>query len=211
MLPKAVVLGGLVVGALTVGVALGALALRAVAPPEPPPESVTSVAPSAAVLRAVQSLARLETTRFHMERVIDVREDQRTLFGLVDTRDALLLVAAGDVVAGVDLAPEGSVLAEVDAERGSVKVQLPAPAILWARLDTERTYVHTRETGLLARRAQNLETRARQEAERSIRGAAVEAGILERAREDATRSVRSLLIGLGFREVQVEFRSPDGK
>ena len=72
--------------------------------------------------------------------------------------------------------------------------------------DGEKTYVHTRKTGVLAQRRENLETRARQEAERTLVEAAREAGIIARAEENATRAVAELVRSLGYVEVDVSVR-----
>lgn len=155
----------------------------------------------AAVVSAVRELARLETAEYHLERIIDLRQEQQLLFGLLESEDALLLVAAGDVTTGVDLGTLGEGDVQVDLRVGRVLVRLPAPAIFRAALDQRKTYVHSRRTGLLARRDERLEGRAR--AVDSFVQAAREAGILDRARVQAERLVRELLRELGFREVVI--------
>jgi hypothetical protein len=141
-----------------------------------------------------------------MERVVDLTEKQSQFFGLIEAEDAILLVAAGDVVAGVDLAKLGDSDIVVDEANHRVRITLPPPQILSAKLDNERTYVHTRRTDVLASRKESLETRARQEAERSIVEAATQAGILERARQNAKRTIETLIHSLGYSDVDVRFR-----
>jgi hypothetical protein len=196
-----------IVGALMlVGIAAGLLIGRCSVPPAPPPAaSVTVVRPTPNVVRAIRDLSRLEGAQYHMERVIDLTEKQTRFFGLIEAEDAILLVASGDVIAGIDLAELGDDDVVVDAERKSVRIKLPPPKILTSRLDNERTYVHTRKTDALAQRKESLETRARKEAENSIVEAATQAGILERARQSNKRTVESLVRSLGFDHVSVEF------
>lgn len=173
----------------------------------PPASSVSTVVkPLPNVLLAVRDLSRLESVAFHMERVIDLTEKQSRLFGLIQSEDAILLVAVADVTAGVDLGKlsEGDV--EVDQLKKRAQIVLPPAEILHASLDNEHTYVHTRRTGLLARRQEALEARARAEAERALLDAAREAGILPRAEESARRSVERLVRSLGYREVDVRVR-----
>ena len=86
---------------------------------------------------------------------------------------------------------------------------LPGPEIFSARLDSQRTFVYSRETDLLAKRSETLETRARRNAESSIREAALSSGILERARADARLSVSGLVRALGFTDVRVRFRDEE--
>lgn len=164
------------------------------------------VRPTPNVLRAVQDLARLETVTFHMERVVDLREEQSHAFGLVHAEDAILLVAVGEVVAGVDLAALRPEDVRVEPAKRRASITLPPPQVFTARLDSERTHVHSRTTDLLARRAEGLESRARQEAERSIRQGALESGVLDRARHSAERTVGSLVRSLGYDEVEVRWR-----
>ena len=160
-----------------------------------------------AVITAMRELAVLQTASFHVERVIDLRDRQSHLFGLVHAEDAMLLVAAGDVSAGVDLGQLRDEDVVVDALAHTATIRLPPAQVLSASLDNEATYVHTRRTDALARRQETLETRARQEAERSLRDAALAGGILQRAQEGAERTLRSLLRSLGYERVQVQFQA----
>lgn len=161
-------------------------------------------------LTAIRDLARLETVSFHLERVVDVRERQSTLFGLVDAQDAILLVAAADVRAGVDLSRLRDEDIEVDMATGHATLVLPAPEIFDSRLDNERTYVHTRETDTLARRSERLETTARRRAEEHLAEAAEESGILDRARENAESTLRALVQSLGYAEVEIRWQDGRG-
>jgi hypothetical protein len=192
------------------GVLVGVLGARSLAPtlPSVPPlsSSVTVVRPTSSVLSKIQDMKRLETVVFHMERVIDLSEKQSGLFGLVQSEDAILLVAAADVRAGVDLGKLGPVDVVVDTEKRTARITLPPGEILSSALDGGKTYVHTRKTGVLARRRENLETRARQEAEKTLVDAAREAGIIARAEENATRTVGDLVRSLGYSEVDVTVR-----
>jgi hypothetical protein len=167
---------------------------------------VTTLRDTSKVIQSVRDLANLESVSFHMERVLDLRERTNQLFGLVQAEDAILLIAAADVVAGIDLGElrEGDL--EISPDRKSVRVLLPPPRVLSARLDNDRTYVHTRSTDTLAARSDSLETKARQAAEQTLRQAALDAGILTRARSTAARTVEGLLRSLGFEQVETSFR-----
>ncbi|HEU5074509.1 MAG TPA: DUF4230 domain-containing protein [Polyangiaceae bacterium] len=170
-----------------------------------PAASTTVIKHGPNVVVAVRDLARLEGASFHMERVIDLKEEQSRLDGLVTAADAILLVAAGDVVAGVDLTQmkEGDI--QIDEAQKSVTLVLPRATVFSARLDNSRTYVHTRSTDLLAKRRESLETRARQEAERTLEADAVEAGLLPRAEENVARTIETLVRSLGYRDVRVKY------
>jgi hypothetical protein len=160
--------------------------------------SVITVSPSPNVILAVRELARLETMDYHVERVIELADEQERLFGLVHAKDALLLVAAGDVVAGVDLTKLSDADFTVDWPSRRAHVRLPEPEIFAVTIDNARTHVVTRSTDTLATRREELEGHARREAETTMRQAALEAGVLPRAKTAAARAVAELLRGLGF-------------
>jgi hypothetical protein len=162
--------------------------------------------PSPNVILAMRDLSRLESATFHMEKVIELTDEQSRLFGLVQAKDQILLVAVGDVVAGVDMAklPESDV--HVDAADGSVHVVLPAPEVLSTAIDEKLTHVYGRSTDLLAERKEELETLARKEAAQQIEKGARDGGILDRARSSAERTLRALVLSLGYKMVVVEWK-----
>lgn len=165
----------------------------------------TAAAPSTDVVVAVRGLARLETVAFHMERVVALQDRQSRLFGLVQADDEILLIAVGDVTAGVDLADLSPEAVQVDPVRGTAKLRLPTPTVFSARLDNQRTRVYARQTDLLATRVEAIESRARQKAEVGIRQAALDAGILHHAQRNAAVTLSALVSSFGYRNVQVTF------
>lgn len=163
------------------------------------PQTTPTIYPSrTTVVHAVRALARLETVAYSIEKVIVAEENQGPfafLFG-----DRLLLVAHGDVIAGVDLGKlqDGDVQV---FDEGSVIMILPAPELFVSTLDNEKTFVYDREIGALSQGDVNLESEARRAAEVEIENAALEDGILETARRNAETTITQLLLSLGFRDV----------
>jgi len=166
----------------------------------------TVVRPTGTILMAVKDLARLETNELHMEKVIDLTDKQSRFFGLVDTTDAILLIAAGDVTIGIDLTKLVESDLQIDRDSATVRLTLPAPEILSARLDEQHTYVYRRTTGLLAERNEQLEAKARQEALRAIEDAARDADVMEKARKQAERQVQQLLEKFGVTRTTIGWR-----
>lgn len=206
--PRAVRGGALVLlglGALTIGSMIATLAWRFAHPIAPPAETL-SVRGGPDVVTAVRDLARLESASYHMERVIELTSTQSRVFGLLEAEDSILLVAAADVIAGVDLSELRDGDITIDEEAGRARITLPPPRVLTTALDNERTFVHSRRTDVLARRGDHLETQARREAESTLRASAIEAGILERARDNASRTVEALVRSLGYDDVSITFR-----
>ena len=83
-------------------------------------------------------------------------------------------------------------------ENGVLTIQLPPAEIFIASLDNEKSYVYDRQTGLLTKPDQNLETLVRQKAEEEILKAALEDGILEQAQTNAEAYLFKFFSALGF-------------
>jgi len=149
------------------------------------------------IIKSVQSLARLETIQYTVEKVITAEAGQDFagfLFG-----DRLLFVAHGVVIAGVDLSKISS--NDLELKDKSLIVRLPDPEVFVATLDNSRSYVYDRKTGLLAKENANLETKARQAAEAEIVKAALDDGILALARQNAESYLTRLFNTLGYQDV----------
>ena len=149
------------------------------------------------IVRQVRSLSRLETSSYTIEKVITAESGQTTLAFLFG--DRLILVARGQVIAGVDLGKMGDGDIRIAGE-GMVVVTLPPAEIFVATLDNQKSYVVDRDTALIGLNPA-LETEARQAAEEEILQAALEDGILQMAQRNAETYVRQLILALGFREV----------
>lgn len=166
--------------------------------PNPTP---TIVAEPVAIVRQVRSLSRLETACYTVEQVITAETKQGAFSFLVG--DRLILIAHGKVIAGIDLRKldEDDVIVGKD---DTVNITLPEAEVFVTTLDTEKTRVYRRETGVFGMSV-DLETDARQAAEEKILNAALEDGILEMAQNDAKSYVRSLILSLGFERVRVKY------
>ncbi len=162
------------------------------------PQYTPTIYPSAStVIEQVQALSRLETASYHIEKVITAETGQGPLGFLFG--DRLLLIAHGQIIAGIDLRYFGPNSVVINDD-GTVYVQLPPTEVFVATLDNSRTYVYDRRTGVGGMNPQ-LETAARQEAERLVLQAALEDGILDVAEANARDFMRSLLTGLGFKHI----------
>jgi len=166
---------------------------------------LTGRAPSAdistpAVVEKIRKLSRLETVVYSIDKIVEGQRENSILPNFL-VGEKLLLVAHGEVVAGIDL---GQLQPSDLAIHGdSASVHLPAPQILSTRLDNKRTSVYSRTTGLIVTADPTLETAVRQAAEQQIADAAIADGILDKARQNAQANVTTLLYGLGFHTVDV--------
>jgi hypothetical protein len=154
----------------------------------------------------IQALNRLETMRFSIERVIEAGTQtgdwRDTLLG-----ERLLLIASGDVVAGVDLSRLRASDISISSDGESITIKLPPSEIFSASLNNDRTRVYDRETRigtqLTGGADPTLETQARQAAEDEILKAACEANVMQRSADEAQRSMEQFLKLLDFQSVTV--------
>lgn len=150
------------------------------------------------VVQEINSLARLETTSYAFQDVLQIERNQDLLFGAFG--ENLLFVAYGEVIAGVDLSQMQPEDLQVVSPT-TVMVHLPDSEIFFTRLDNERSYVANRDVGIFTNADPQLETLIRQEAEARMLEAAMGNDILETADAEAEAFMRSFLEGLGFEEV----------
>jgi hypothetical protein len=80
----------------------------------------------------------------------------------------------------------------------------PRRQVFSTRLDSAKTRVYSRQTGLLVPTDPNLETQVRQEAERELDESALADGILRSAQQNAAATIGSLLQGLGFEKIDFD-------
>lgn len=156
---------------------------------------------SVAVLTRVQDLNRLETVVYRYEKVIDEGNAGSAVHDLL-FGDRILLIAQGDVTAGVDLSKLNP--SHIAVTNSSVTIKLPPAEILSARLDNENTRVYDRRLGLLTKGDAQLEQKARLEAEQVIRSQACKDDILKKAGDNASQQLSLFLKLFGFTEVRIE-------
>jgi len=147
------------------------------------------------VVRQIQQLQRLETVVFSMDKIVSGGWESRYL-PMFLAGERLLLVVDGEVTAGVDLGHLAA--ADIIISGKTIRMKIPEPEIFSARVDNERTRVYSRETGVFTRVDPNLETDIRREAERQVRQAALDNGILRAAAANARSTMTSFMRGLGF-------------
>jgi hypothetical protein len=153
------------------------------------------------VVDRIQRLQRLETVIYTMDKVVSGAKENSVLPDFL-AGDRLLMLVHGEVVAGIDFSDLKPGDVRVDGKK--VHLHLPAPQIFRTRLDSAKTRVYSRQTGLLVPTDPNLETQVRQQAEQQLQEAAMADGILRTAQQNALSTIRSLLQGLGFESIEID-------
>jgi hypothetical protein len=154
-----------------------------------------------AVVDRIQRLQRLETVVYTMDKVVTGAKESPILPDFL-AGDRLLMLVHGEAVAGIDFSNLKPGDVRIDGKQ--VHLHLPAPQVFSTRLDSAKTRVYSRQTGLLVPTDPNLETQVRQEAERQLQEAALADGILRTAQQNAASTISSLLQGLGFEKVDFD-------
>src|SRR5450755_4875108 len=98
------------------------------------------------VVNRIQRLQRLETVIYTMDKIVSGAKENPLLPNFL-AGDRLLMLVHGEVVAGIDfsnLKPS-----DVTVNGKQVRLHLPAPQIFSTRLDSAKTRVYSRQTGLL--------------------------------------------------------------
>ena len=152
------------------------------------------------VVEGIQELDQLATVRW-TESVPVTRETGGDILDRLFDGERVLVIATGEVEAGVDLGDIGK--EDVSVNSDTVTIDLPEPQILSASLDEEKTRVYDRDfSPLNVRPDDDLVEEARLQAVKKIRDAARENEILVTAEHNAEDSVRAFVTTLGFEEVR---------
>lgn len=154
-----------------------------------------------AVIKELRQLNRLETASFTIEKIIDAKTDTKNRFQELLFGDKLLLVAHGEVIAGIDLSQLSD--RDISVKGKDISLTLPQAQILVTRLDNEQTRVYNRQTGIFTRGDKDLEAEAREAAESSIRTAACDGKILTQASENARKQLTAFFQALGFEVISI--------
>ncbi|HUP48065.1 MAG TPA: DUF4230 domain-containing protein [Thermoanaerobaculia bacterium] len=155
-----------------------------------------------ALVTQVRELSRLETASMRVMHVSTITQSYKLVPNVV-AGDQMTFLAAGDVIAGVDLSAiqQNDIWREPD---GTIVMRLPPSEIFITRVDNRESRVINRKTGLLRRSDINLESRIRQHAEQAIRNESVRKGILLMASQNAERKLADFMHTVGFQKVRFE-------
>lgn len=163
---------------------------------------------SSSVVEQMQKVSRLETAVFTVQSVVEYEAEKpddplRRYLPQELTGESLLLIAQGNVIAGIDM----SKLTEQDvtiSEEGTVlTVRLPPVEVFTVDVDSQNTRTYSHSRGLLAPENITIADEARVVAEGRILATACDMEIMQFATENSTHSMEQLLGMLDFESVEV--------
>lgn len=143
-----------------------------------------------AVLDRVQTMSQLTTVRYNYSSMVTTEREMpellQALYG-----DQQVMVAVGHVNAGIDLS---QITADnITLDGSTLILQLPPPQLQDCFLNEQQSYVISRDTGLFARPAPNMDVEARRYAVRQFRDMALEAGILDDVQIQSAAALQEFL------------------
>jgi Protein of unknown function (DUF4230) len=165
------------------------------------------------LLKAIEDLKVYKAASGNFQVLVDLEQSARGI-PLLIKGERTLFVAAGTVDAEVDFSTIDRGAIEVSDDGRTARVTLPRARLTRARIDPDRSYVFSRERGLLDRLGSVLsdnptsERRLYQLAEDRLEAAATESGLVERAEQNTKTMLESMLRSLGYRDVTVTFQDP---
>jgi hypothetical protein len=163
-----------------------------------------------ALLRSIRDLQEFHAATGHFEVIVDLEQDTRLPSEILGERT--LFVAVGDVDALVDLGAVEERDVTVSNDRREATLVLPRPRLDEPQLDIDKSYVYSRERGVLNRVGGLFgdETNAEREvflvARRRIAEAAgAGSGLIPRAERNTRDVLEGLLQSLGFTQTDIRF------
>jgi hypothetical protein len=169
--------------------------------PPPAPTPAPTPAPAVTIMN-IRAQAKLATVEYQVVAEVpneSVPDDFRAKLG---ARERIVLLVFSHVKAGFDL----SKLREGDlwADGARAQLHLPAPEIISQDVDFDRSHAISRDiTPIIISSDPELEMKTLQIADKHIKEAAIEQGILENASKYGQLFFENFLRSLGFTEVKV--------
>jgi phosphotransferase system HPr-like phosphotransfer protein len=146
------------------------------------------------MLERIQALSQLTTVRYNYSSLITTERDMPPLLAAL-YGEKQIMVAVGHINAGIDLSqitPDNIV-----RDGRTLTITLPPPALQDCFLNEQTSYIVSRDTGIFARPASNLDTEARRYAIQQFRDMALENGILNDVQIQAQEVIQGLLSAIG--------------
>jgi hypothetical protein len=164
------------------------------------PEPYQQIGP--VIISSIRDMSNLTTVETVQYTIVDKGTDKGWLSWA--RGDSLQLFAVAKIGAGIDLSQISVRNVSLD-DSGVVEISVPAAEIQYVSVDNEATQILDRDTGIFTKGDARLETDARQVAEEVLVQAALDDGILTQAEANARQVLTDFLLGLGYRDVVVEF------
>jgi hypothetical protein len=164
------------------------------------------------VLKSLERLSEYRAASANLQVVVDVEQDAGLLPSFIKGSKTLL-VASGNVDAGVSFRGLRGSNLKIDADRTAATITLPGATLSEPRLDLEKTRVFDTDRGLLDRVGDAFGSGGADEERKLLRlaqrklaeAARADPDILATAERNTRQMLEGMLRGLGFQRVTVRF------
>nr|WKN40282.1 DUF4230 domain-containing protein [Tunicatimonas sp. TK19036] len=166
----------------------------------PPVPAPTNTEVTTMLITEIEALGKMELVKYRFQEVTEVKELSKEFLNILklDVDAKAVLITQGEAVGCIDMLKISA--QDVRITQDTVWMHLPNPEICYYKLDMENTRLYSVETGFFTDRNAFI-SRAYQQAERQIRDAANESGILDETEVNAHRILRPMLEELSGRTV----------
>lgn len=144
------------------------------------------------VLEEIENLGKMELVRYNFKELTELNEKNRPYLGMFDVPDSrVVVISHGEAVGCIDLTKIQS--RDIIEQGDSVFVRLPQAEMCYYKLDMENTTIYSIEKQVYFKKESELAQKALRLAERQMRNAALQSGILEQTRKNAEIMLKPLL------------------
>ncbi|MFD0518749.1 DUF4230 domain-containing protein [Paractinoplanes durhamensis] len=195
---------------MIVAACFGLRALNVLPSFDNPFESKTTDRSQPVLLQSMRDLSRYVAADGTFQVIVDLQENKDNIPDFLVNR-RILFVGSGTVEEYVDFAKLPTSALEVDNEKKTLTIQLPAPEQGNAALDMQKSYVVEEQRGALTaigdafKSDTDKQQRVYAMAQQKITEAAHDSGLDQRAKDNTQRMLQSLFTRLGYTEVTVTF------
>lgn len=136
------------------------------------------------ILTKIEALGKLELVKYNFQEITELTEKNSKFLGIFPSGDSkAVLISQGEAVGCIDLTQISA--RDILVKGDSFIIKLPAPELCYYKLNMEKTRIYSIEKGVYYKDEREMIQKAYRVAERQIKEAALESGILEKTEENA--------------------------
>lgn len=152
------------------------------------------------ILTKIEALGKLELVKYSFQEITELTEKNSNFLGIFPSGDSrAVLISQGEAVGCMDLT---KISVDDFIVRGdSFFIRLPAPELCYYKLNMEKTRIYSIERGVYYKDERKMIQKAYQMAERQIKVAALESGILEETVANSETILKPFLEGVTGKKV----------
>jgi hypothetical protein len=156
------------------------------------------------VLEKIEELGKLELVKYKFRDVVEHEIEYKNWY----RNSKIVLIANGEAVGCIDLKKIKTT--DIDVKQGdSLIIYLPEPELCYYKLDHDKTRIYDSSHG--ATDAAQIMAEGYKEAEKKMKEAALESGILEQTRKNAEIMLKPLLQTIAGKKVMFRYGKVEEK